>query len=183
MGGPTNAGKLADKHVTRKHGWDGPYPLTIAGCGGQAFCRPHGDPEEYQQGRQAVLAPRVEQQPLTGRPVRAGQHITAEDGGQEARRADGNRRPRRCEQLGLRPWRKLRALTTGLLAAVFDSLARISRRYQRWRQREAADDDAAAVAATDRPSEMTRKRFGQSAPSAEDTARECSDNYGAGRPA
>ena len=181
MSGLTNAGQLAGKYAARKHGWDGPYPPTIAGCGGQVFCRPHGDPEEYQQGHQAVLAPRVEQQPLTGRPVRAGQHITAEDGGQEAHRADGNRRLRRHEQLALNPWRELRALATGLLAAVYDSLARISRRYRRWRHQEAADDEAAAVAATDRPSEITRRRFGQTAPSAEDTAREYSDNYGAGR--
>ena len=150
MSGLTNAGQPAGKYAAWKHGGDGPYPPTIAGCGGQVVCRPHGDPKEYQRGHQAVLAPRVEQQPLTGRPVRAGQHITAEDGGQEAHRADGNRRLRRHEQLALNPWRELRALAAGLLAAVYDSLARISRRYRRWRRQEAADDEAAAVAATDR---------------------------------
>ena len=123
------------------------------------------------------------EQSLTSRPVRAGQHLTAEGGGQTACRADGNRLQRRCEQLAPKLWRKLRAVTTGLLAAVFDSLARISRHYQRWRHREAADDDAAAVATTDRPSVTTRRSSGQSAPSAECTARECSDSHGAGRPA
>ena len=182
MSGPTNAGKLAGNQAARIHVWGGQYPPATAVCGGQTFCRPHGDSEERQQVHQSVLAPRVEQQSLTGRPVRAGQHITAEGGGQTACGSGGNRLKRRYEQLAPKLWRGMRAVATGLMATVFDRLLHIIRCYHRWGHRKGADDNTAAVAATDKPPETTRRSLGQSAPSAERTERKCGDDQRAGSP-
>ena len=121
-------------------------------------------------------------QSLAGRPVRAGQHITAEGGGQTACGSGGNRLKRRYEQLAPKLWREMRAVATGLVATVFDRLLRISRCYHRWGHRKGADDNAAAVVAINKPQETTRRSLVQSAPQAERTERKCGGDQGAGSP-